>query len=142
MASVSPFQRVINRRSYFIQQRVQIFKCTRVFNHLLLSGHERQACQSNPSSTRRLNRGNCYTPKFSLPLLKTFHISILKDFTRVDQINPLLSNQPKLGFGHSQINVGLQHFKCLSCIIICFKESPCQNSSLTSQVCSDNCSDG
>src|ERR1051325_9611591 len=142
MASVSPFQRVINRRSYFIQQRVQIFRCTRVFNHLLLAGHERQACQSNPSSTRRLNRGNCYTPKFSLLLLKTFHISILKDFTRVDQINPLLSNQPKLGFFHSQVKMDIQHYKWSSCLIICFNESPCQVSSLTSHVCSINCSDG
>src|ERR1051325_10031370 len=47
----------------------------------------------------------CHTPKFALLLLKTFLISILKDFTRVDQINPLLGNQPKLGFGNSQIKV-------------------------------------
>ena len=40
----------------------------------------------------------CYTPILSLLLLKTIHISILKDFTRVDQTNPLLSNQSKLGF--------------------------------------------
>src|ERR1043165_6820948 len=80
----------------------------------------------------------CYTPKFALPLLKTFHLSILKDFTRVDHTNPLLSNQPKLGFCHSQVKVGLQHFKWSSCLIICFKESPCQVSSLTSQVCSNN----
>src|ERR1051325_6878667 len=136
MASISPFQRIIN------QQRVQIFRCTRVFNHLLLPGHESQAYQSNPSSTRRLSRGVCYTPKFSLLLLKTFHISMLKDFTRVDQTNPLLSNQPKLGFGYPQVKVSLQHFQWSSCLIICFKESPCQVSSLTSQVSSDNCSDG
>ena len=48
---------------------------------------------------------SCYTPKFALLLFNTFHISILKDFTRVDQTNPLLSNQSKLGFGHPQIKV-------------------------------------
>src|ERR1043165_9019174 len=136
MASISPFQHIIN------QQRVQIFRCTRVFNHLLPSGHERQACQSNSSSTRILNRGNCHTPKFSLLLLKAFHISMLKDFTRADQTNPLLSNQSKLGFGHPQARVSLQHFQWSSCLIICFKESPCQVSSLTGQVSSDSCSDG
>src|ERR1043165_3947659 len=97
MASVSPFPCIINQR------QVQIFRCTRVFNHLLPPGHERQACQSKPSITRRLNRGSCHTPKFALLLLKTFLISILKDFTRFDQTNPLLSNQPKLGFGYPQI---------------------------------------
>src|ERR1043165_724788 len=136
MASVSPFPCIIN------QQRVQIFRCTRVFNHLLPPGHERQACQSNPSSTRRLNRGSCHTPKFSLLFLKTSHTSILKDFTRVDQTNPLLSNQPKLGFGYPQIQMDLEHLQWSSCLLICFKESPCQVSSLTSQVSSDNCSDG
>src|ERR1051325_10916576 len=35
MASVSPFP-------HHHQQRVQIFRCTRVFNHLLPPGHERQ----------------------------------------------------------------------------------------------------
>src|ERR1043165_7670132 len=135
MASVSPFPCIIN------QPRVQIFRCTRVFNHLLPSGHERQACQSNPSSTRRLNRGSCHTPKFSLLLLKTFHTSTLKDFTRVDQTNPLLNNQSKLGFGYPQVQVSLQHFQWSSCLIICCKESPCQVSILTSQVSSDNCSD-
>src|ERR1043165_8137147 len=89
MASISSFPYTINQR------RVQIFRCTRVFNHLLLAGHERQACQSNPSSTRRLNRGSCHTPKFALLLFKTFHTSILKDSSRVDQTSPLLSNQPQ-----------------------------------------------
>src|ERR1051325_427261 len=136
MASVSPFPCIINKR------RVQIFRCTRVFNHLLPSGHERQACQSNPSSTRILNRGKCHTPKFSLLLLKTFHTSLLKDFTRVDQTNPLLGNQPKSGFGNPQIKMDFQHLLWSSCLLICFKESPYQVSSLTSQVSSNNCSDG
>src|ERR1051325_11369077 len=136
MASISPFPCIINQR------RVQIFRCTRVFNHLLPPGHERQACQSNPSSTRRLNRGNCHTPKFSLLLLKTFHTPILKDSSRVDQTNPLLDNKPKLGFGDSQIKIDFQPLQCSSYLLICFKDSPCQVSSLTSQVSSDNCSDG
>src|ERR1044072_7191712 len=29
-----------------------------------------KACQSNPSSTRSLNRGSCHTPKFALHLLQ------------------------------------------------------------------------
>src|ERR1051325_765011 len=136
MATISPFQCIIN------QQRMQIFRCARVFNHLLPSGHERKACQSNSSSTRRLNRGNCHTPKFVLLLLKTFHISILKDFTRVDQTNPLLSNQPKLGFCSSQVKMDFQCSKWSSCLIMCSKESPCQVSSLTSQIYSVNCSNG
>src|ERR1044072_3081442 len=45
----------------------------------------------------------CHTPKFDLLFLKTFHTSILKDSSRVDQTNFLLDNQPKLGFGNSQI---------------------------------------
>src|ERR1051325_5457272 len=53
----------------------------------------------------------CYTPKFSLLLLKTLHNSILKDFIRVDQTNPLLSNQSKLGFCSSQDKMGFQYFK-------------------------------
>src|ERR1051325_9993129 len=56
-------------------------------------------------STILMQGVHCHTPKFSLPLLKTFHISMLKDFTRVDQTNPLLGNQPKPGFGNSQIKL-------------------------------------
>src|ERR1051325_9680784 len=63
MASVSPFP-------HHHQQRVQIFRCTRVFNHLPPPDHERQACKSNPSSTRRLNRGSCHTQKFALLFLQ------------------------------------------------------------------------
>src|ERR1044072_7865793 len=84
----------------------------------------------------------CHTPKFALLLLKTFHTSMLKDSSRVDQTNPLLDNQPKLGFGYPQIQLDFQHHQWSSCLLICFKDSPCQVSSLTSQVSSDNCSDG
>ena len=38
--------------------------------------------------------GNYYTPKFSLLFFKSIHIFILKSSSRVDQMNPLLSNQP------------------------------------------------
>src|ERR1044072_5131939 len=125
-----------------IKRRVQIFRSTRVFNHLLPPGHERQAYQSNPSSTRRLNMGSCHTPKFALLFLKTSHTSILKDSARVGQINSLLDNQTKLGFGNSQIKMDFQLLQWSSCFLICFKDPPCQVSSLTSQVSSDNCSDG
>src|ERR1051325_137179 len=88
---------------------------------------------------KTVTRG-CHTPKFALIFLKTFHTSMLKDSSRVDQINSLLDNQPKLGFGISQIKMDFQHLQWSSCLLICFKDSPCQVSSLTSQVSSDNCS--
>src|ERR1044072_3312346 len=124
MASVSPFPHHPPTAS----ANFQVYS---VFNHLLPPGHERQACQSNPSSTRRLNRGSCHTPKFALHLLKRFHTSILKDSSRVDQTNSLLDNQPKLGFGISQVKMDFPHLQWPSCLLICFKESPCQVSSLT-----------
>src|ERR1051325_11667695 len=116
-----------------------VFECSIIFYLQVTKG---KACQSNPSSTRRLNMGSCHTPKFALIFLKTFHTSMLKDSSRVDQTNSLLDNQPKLGFGISQIKMDFQHLQWFSCLLICFKDSPCQVSSLTSQVSSDNCSDG
>ena len=116
-----------------------VLECSIIFYLQVTKG---KACQSNPSSTRRLNRGSCHTPKFALMFLKTFHTSMLKDSSRVDQTNSLLGNQPKLGFGISQIKMDFQHLQCNSYLLICFKDSPCQVSSLTSQVSSDNCSDG
>ena len=59
MASLSPFPHLC-----FDECK---FKGTLVSNLLLPSSHERQTCQSNSSGSRRLNRGNCCTPKFSLP---------------------------------------------------------------------------
>src|ERR1043165_4990723 len=83
----------------------------------------------------------CHTPKFSLLFLKTSHTSILKDSPRVDQTNSLPDNQPKLGFGIPQIQMDFQLLQWVSCFLICFRDSPCQVSSFTSQVSSDNCSD-
>src|ERR1051325_2012566 len=85
--------------------------------------------------------GCCHTPKFYLLFLKTFHTSMLKDSSRVDQTNSLLDNQPKLGFDNSQIQMDFQHLQWSSYLLICFKYSPCQVSSLTGQVSSYNCSD-
>ena len=42
------------------------FLGTLVFNHLPPLDHERQTSQSTSSGLRRLNRGSCCTPKFSL----------------------------------------------------------------------------
>src|ERR1044072_3446330 len=98
-----------------------VLKCSIIFYLRVTNG---KACQSNPSSTRRLNSGSCHTLKFSLLFLKTFHTSILKDSSRVDQTNSLLGNQPKLGFGHPQIQMDFQHLQWSSCLLICFKESP------------------
>ena len=47
------------------------FLGTLVFNHLPPSDHERLASQPTSSGLRRLNRGNCCTPKFSLPYFST-----------------------------------------------------------------------
>src|ERR1051325_4962051 len=116
-----------------------VLECSIIFYLQVTKG---KTYQSNPSSTRRLNRGSCHTPKFALDPLQTFHTSILKDSSRVDQTNSLLGNQPKLGFGISQIQMDFQLLQWFSCFLICFKYSPCQVSSLTSQVSSDSCSDG
>src|ERR1051325_1487741 len=51
----------------------------------------------------------CEVAKDAWELLKTFHTSILKDSSRVDHTNSLLDNQPKLGFGNSQIKMDFQH---------------------------------
>ena len=59
MASLSPFTSTITSPS-------ANFLGTLVSNLLLPSSHERQNCQSNSSGPRRLNRGNCCTPKFAL----------------------------------------------------------------------------
>ena len=85
-----------------------VLECSIIFYLQVAKG---KACQSNPSSTRRLNRGSCHTPKFSLLFLKTFHTSMLKDSSRVDQTNSLLDNQPKLGFGNPQIQMDFQHLQ-------------------------------
>src|ERR1051325_1346083 len=69
-----------------------VLECSIIFYLQVTKG---KTCQSNPSSTRRLNRGSCHTPKFALIFLKTFHTSILKNSSRVDQTNSLLDNQPK-----------------------------------------------
>src|ERR1051325_9926208 len=136
MASISPFPHYQSNSECKFSG---VLECSIIFYLQVTKG---KTCQSNPSSTRRLNRGSCHTPKFALLFLKTSHTSILKDSSRVDQTNSLLDNQPKLGFGISQIKMDFQHLQWPSCLLICFKESPCQVSSLTSQVSSDNCSDG
>ena len=48
------------------------FTGTLVSNHLLPSSHERQTRQSNSLGSRRLNRGSCFTPKFSLSFYQYF----------------------------------------------------------------------
>ena len=58
MASLSPFP-----HPCFDECK---FTGTLVSNLLLPSRRERQTCQSNSSGSRRLNRGNCCTPKFAL----------------------------------------------------------------------------
>src|ERR1051325_9921543 len=85
-----------------------VLECSIIFYLQVTKG---KACQYNPSSTRRLNRGSCHTPKSSLLFLRTFHTSMLKDSSRVDQTNSLLGNQPKLGFDIPQIQMDSQHLQ-------------------------------
>src|ERR1043165_4358098 len=99
MASISPFPHYQSNGECKLSG---VLECSIIFYLQVTKG---KACQSNPSSTRRLNRGTCHTPKFSLMFLKIFHTSMLKDSSRVDQTNSLLGNQPKLGFGIYQINM-------------------------------------
>ena len=68
-----------------------------MFNHLLPSDYERHVSQSASSGLRRLNRGNCYTPKFALPYSSRNCQAKLQNSPRVVQCNksPI---QSKLGF--------------------------------------------
>ena len=59
MASLSPFTSTVMSPS-------ANFLGTFVSNLLLPPSRERQTCQSNSSGSRRVNRGNCCTPKFAL----------------------------------------------------------------------------
>src|ERR1051325_3833105 len=115
MASISPFP---HHQSNSECKFSGVLECSIIFYLQVTKG---KACQSNPSNTRRMNRGSCHTPKFALISLKTFHTSMLKDSSRLDQTNSLLNNQPKLGFGIPEINISFQHFQWSSCLLICFK---------------------
>ena len=64
MASLSPFPHLCFDECKFTG--------TLVSNPLLPSSRERKTCQSNSSGSRRLNRGNCCTPKFALSFHQHF----------------------------------------------------------------------
>ena len=64
MESLSPFPQL-----HFDECK---FTGTLVSNLLLPSSHERKTRQSNFSGSRRLNRGSCCTPKFSLSFIMIF----------------------------------------------------------------------
>ena len=67
MASLSPSPNGIFKPIHLtVTSTSANFLGTLVSNLLLPSSHERQTCQSNSSCSRRLNRGNCCTPKFAL----------------------------------------------------------------------------
>ena len=74
MASLSPFTSTVTSTS-------ANFMGTLVSNLLLPSSRERQTCQSNSSGPRRLNRGNCCTPKFALAFFhKQSQLQAFPDF--------------------------------------------------------------
>ena len=66
MASVNPFPILPTSSTISVISCECKFLGTLVFNHLPPSDHERHASQSTSSGLRRLNRGNCCTPKCSL----------------------------------------------------------------------------
>ena len=73
MESLSPFP-----ESYSDECK---FMGTLVSNPLLPSSRERQTCQSNSSGSRKLNRGNYCTPKFSLTFFhKKSQLQAFPDF--------------------------------------------------------------
>ena len=97
MASLSPFPQL-----YFDECK---FTGTLVSNPLLPSSRERQTCQSNSSGSRRLNRGNCCTPKFSLQYSSRFIKNHLQNSPRVAQCKGLLNSQNQ-GFDYDKENEG------------------------------------
>ena len=110
-------------------------------NLLLPSSHERQTYQSNSSGSRRLNRGNCCTPKFCLPSLNNFssqspwssrsiRVSSAQDFS--------LHCWPKLGFVFAQRCFDLKILRWLSCFMLDSQVYPHQISSLDSKFCPVN----
>ena len=78
------------------------FLGTLVSNLLLPSSRERQTCQSNSSGSRRLNRGNCCTPKFAL--LFYHKKSQLRDFP---DFSDRLKNRSNRLFLSIRQNLGL-----------------------------------
>ena len=77
------------------------FLGTLVSNLLLPSSRERKTCQSNSSGSRRLNRGNCCTPKFALSFPQEITASGFSWFFRLAQESvkqTFLVSQTKLGF--------------------------------------------
>ena len=76
-------------------------------NHLTHSDHERHASQSTSSGLRRLNRGNCCTPKFALPYSSRFAKSMLQNLPKGCTVQRPPNSQ-KLGFWFWQRNWSFQ----------------------------------
>ena len=68
-----------------------------MFNHLPPSDYERHVSQSASSGVRRLNRGNCCTPKFALPYSSRNCQVMLQRFPRGCTVQGP-PKQSKLGF--------------------------------------------
>ena len=68
-----------------------------MFNHLPPSDYERHVSQSTSSGLRRLNRGNCCTPKFALPYSSRIAKSMLQNLPKVCTVQGPPNSQ-KLGF--------------------------------------------
>ena len=112
MASLSPFP-----QKYFDECK---FTGTLVSNPLLPSSHERQTRQSNSLGSRRLNRGSCCTPKFSLPFSSKnilLRVSNIQGYSRVDQSNLLLSKGSTTRVLSFSRNIRFKRYQVVSMIL-------------------------
>ena len=134
MASLSPFPHLCFGECNFTG--------TLVSNLLLPSSRERQTCQSKSSGSRRLNRGNCCTQKFSLSFPQ--HFSHHKTLGAQDQVRVCSAQDsslhcwPKLGFEFAQRCFDLKCPRWLSCFMLDSQVYPYQVSSLDSNLCPVN----
>ena len=102
MASLSPFPQLCFDECKFLG--------TLVSNHLLPSSRKRQNCQSNSSGSSRLNRGNCCTPKFSLPFSQEITTSgfslIFQIGSRIGRTNFSLSSKSRIRVSTDFVEIG------------------------------------
>ena len=108
-----------------------------MFNHLPPSDYERLVSQSTSSGQRRLNRGNCCTPKFSLPYSSRFiknHLQMVQDCLRYCTVKPPLKPAETRVLVLSR-NLGFQGSNQVSWAYIHCQASTCQVSRLTMPYC-------
>ena len=97
MESISPFP-ILSTQSSIISDECK-FLDTLVFNHLPPSDHKMQTIQSTSSGLRRLNRGSCCTPKFSLSYFSKISSCIggYKTLPKDKEIVQMMVKYPSIG---------------------------------------------